>query len=377
MIFNKALSNLELNQAAAGESRVSESGQTFFGKRTTLKSFSLALAAVVTLSTSAVTSAQNYKKITRLGTSQSVCVGGVETEAQLQAYFAGNPGIIRTILADSGWSGSADAVLAAVAAGDAIETAYPAGTKLAWMGSKKNGEYVALPYREWAGKQPFEGFSLDVKSDCRVYEMAIPKACCNISLISVSEDQTGECAPKPATPVAVAPSSVAPVAEKAPKKAAAPLGLVPFLGAFVGTETRPRLETAWQMELRDSSGIIGLKAGLLKKLSAKTALSGVLSVYDRNGINNGNEYPENNVAIDFGVEHKVSERTFIGGGIGAWNVDDSDFRDASIYGLVGGDIGKSNVQWFVEGRFFDSDSETLDSLPDNKMLSAGIRYLIK
>lgn len=373
MIFNKALSNFEHNQDVANDSAIVGSAHAFFGKRKAAKSFSLAIAAVVALSASAVTSAQNYKKITRLGTSQSVCTGGVETEAQLQAYFAENPDIIRTILADSGWSGSADAVLAAVAAGDAVETAYPAGTKLAWMGSKKNGQYVALPYREWAGKQSFEGFSLDVKSDCRVYEMAIPKACCNISLISVSDDNTGECAPEP---VAVAPVAVAPVVEEAPKKAA-PLGLIPFFGAFVGTETRPRVETAWQMELRDSSGVVGLKAGLLKELSAKTALSGVLSVYDRNGINDGNEYPENNVAIDFGVEHKVSERTFIGGGIGAWNVDDSDFRDASIYGLVGGDIGKSNVQWFVEGRFFDSDSESLGSLPDNKMVSAGIRYLIK
>lgn len=360
MIFNTALSNFKLASLLPG-------------KHLTQKPFVTAIAGIIALSASGFASAQNYKKITRLGTSQSVCVGGVETEAQLQSYFANNPDIIRTILADSGWSGSADAVLTAVAAGDAVETAYPAGTKLAWMGSKKNGQYVALPYREWAGKQPFEGFSLDVKSDCRVYKMAIPKACCNISLISVSDDNSGACAPEP---VAAAPVAVAPVVEEAPK-VAAPLGLIPFLGAFVGTETRPRLETAWQMELRDSSGIVGLKAGLLKELNAKTSLSGILSVYDRNGINNGNEYPENNVAIDFGIEHKVSEHTFIGGGIGAWNVDDSDFRDASIYGLVGGDIGKSNVQWFLEGRFFDSDSESLDSLTDNKMVSAGLRYLIK
>ena len=362
MIFNKALSN----NGVAGKKMVSK-------KMTRASSLSVVLAGLIAASSSVAVNAQDYKKITRLGTSQSVCTGGVETEEQMQNYFANNPDVIRTILADSGWSGSADAVLAAVANGELVETSYPVGTKLAWMGSKKNGEYKALPYREWAGKQSFEGFALNVKSDCRVYEMAIPKACCNISLIGVSEDNTGECAPEPvvAAPVAVAPAVVE---EPAPKAA---LGLIPFVGAFVGTETRPRLETAWQMDMRDSSGIVGLKAGLLKELNAKTSLSGILSVYDRNGINGGNEYPENNVAIDFGLEHKVSEHAFIGGGIGAWNVDDSDFRDASIYGLVGGDIGKSKVQWFLEGRFFDSDSENLGSLPDNKMVSAGIRYLIK
>ena len=40
-----------------------------------------------------VVSAQEYKKITRLGTSQSVCTGGVETAAELQEYFAQNPNI--------------------------------------------------------------------------------------------------------------------------------------------------------------------------------------------------------------------------------------------------------------------------------------------
>lgn len=340
----------------------------------TVPALSVGLATMLALSVSGVAHAQEYKKITRLGTSQSVCEGGVETAAQLQTFFANNPDKIRSILADSGWSGDADALLAAVANGEMTEKAFPVGTKLAWMGSKKNGKYVALPYREWAGKQSFAGFELNLKDSCRVYELAIPKACCNVSLISVSDDTSAECAPKP---VAVAPVEVAPVVVDEPVAKESSLSLVPFFGAFVGTETRPRFETAWQMDMRDSSGLVGLKAGLLKPLNEKTSLSGVLSYYDRNGINGGNVYPENNFAIDFGIERKLSERAFIGGGIGAWNVDDSDFRDTSVYGLVGGDIGKSKLQWFLEGRVFDSDSQNHDSISDNKMVSAGIRYLIK
>ncbi len=344
----------------------------------------LGVAAMVAFATSAPASAQQYKKIARLGTSQSVCTGGVETAQQLQTYFANNPGVIRTILADSGWSGSADALLQAVANGEMTETSFPAGTKLAWMGSKKNGKYVALPYREWAGAEPFEGFSLNIKSNCRVYEMAIPKACCNVSLIAVSDDPSSECSVKSVVsavgedaPATLAPAAVAKDPLDQPLSKTPALGLVPFIGAFLGSETRARFEPSWQMDMRDASGVVGLKAGLLKKLSEKTSLTGVLSYYDRQGINDGNIYPEDNFAIDIGLERKLSEHAFIGGGIGAWNVDDSDFSDTSVYGLVGGDFGDTNFQWFIEGRVFDSDSQTLDSFSDNKMFSAGLRYLIK
>ena len=230
-----------------------------------------------------------------------------------------------------------------------------------------------MPYREWAGAKSFEAFQVNISTDCQLYHIAIPKACCNVSLVSVQPDTSSQCT----EPVAVAPAPAPAPVEPEPVAKASPLALIPFIGAFAGTETRPRFETAWQMDQRDSSGIIGLRAGLLKPLSEKTALFGQASYYDRQGINGGNEYPENNFAVDIGVERKLSERAFIGGGIGAWNIDDSDFRDASLFAHVGGDIGKSNFQWILEGRVFDSDSETLDSISNNRMFSAGIRYLIK
>jgi len=266
-------------------------------------------------------SAQEYKKITRMGTSQAVCHGGIETLAELQAYFAENPDNIRAILANSGWTGSANDLLAAVANGDVAEIGYAKGTKLA-------------------------------------------------SLVAVSPDNSVACNPPAPAPVAES----APQPEPEPE--ANPLALIPFIGVFAGSETRPRLETEWQMDMKDSSGIVGLRAGLIKEISAKTAVFGQISYYDRQGINDFNVYPEDNFAIDIGVERKLSEKAFIGGGIGAWNVDDSDFRDTSLFGHVGGGIGKSNLQWFLEGRVFDTDSE-LDSISDNKMFSAGVRYLVK
>jgi len=332
----------------------------------------VAVTGLLVATSSSVVSAQQYKKITRLGTSQSVCKGGVETAAELQQFFAENPGVIRTILSDSGWSGSADDLLAAVAAGDMVERAYPVGTQLAWMGSKKDGRFQALPYREWAGAKSFEAFQLNLSTDCQVYHIAIPKACCNVSLVSVAPDQSSEC-----TAPAVAPAAVVPVEpEKSIEVAKKALALIPFIGAFAGSETRPRFEPSWSMDVVDSSGIVGLRAGLMKELTPKTAIFSQVSYFDRNGINDGNIYPEDNLALDIGIERKLGKYAFIGGGIGAWNIDDSDFRDTSLFGHVGGGFGNSNLQWFLEGRVFDTDSD-LDSISDNKMFSAGLRYLIK
>ena len=337
-------------------------------------SLTLSIALVALTLTSQVASAQQYKKFTRLGTSEAVCAGGVETAEQLQEFFANNPSKIRDVLADSGWTGSADDLMAAVANGDMIERAYPIGTRLLWTGAKKNGAYVANRYREWAGPKSFEGFQIDLKSDCQVYHIAIPKACCNVSLISVNADTSSACTEP--EPVVVAPPAPEPVEEIIPEKAKV-LALIPFIGAFAGTETRPRFEPAWDMDNRDSSGIIGVRVGLLKELTPKTSFVAQASYLERQGVNNGNVFPEENFSIDVGVEYKVSQRAFIGGGVGVWDIDDSQFSDATLYGIVGGDIAKTKLQWFVEGRVFDSDSETLDSISNNRAFSLGLRYLIK
>ncbi len=308
-------------------------------------------------------SAQEYTKITRFGTSQSMCAGGVEDLDGLKEFITENPQAFADVVANSGAGVSAQAIVDAIMAGDVVETSFPVGTKLAWSGAKVKGQFVANSYREWAGKQSFPAFAVNVSTDCQVYSLAIPKACCNLSLLSVAQDDSAACAPEP---------EVAAVEEQAPE-----LGWVPFLGAFAGTETRPRLETAWQMDMRDSSGIVGLRAGIMKQLSEKTSAFTQLSYYDRQGINGGNVYPEDNFAVDIGLERRLSAKAFIGGGLGIWNIDDSDFRDASLFGHVGGDFGASNWQWILEARVFDSDSKMLDSISNNRMFTAGVRYIVK
>jgi hypothetical protein len=326
-------------------------------------------ATTLILSTALITPiafAQNYQKITRLGTSQSVCPGGIETAEQLQSFFANNPNAIRQILDDAGWAGNADDLLKAVADGDMTERTYPIGTQFQWSGAKVNSNFIANRFRQWAGSSSFDAFQVNVASDCKIHHIAIPKICCNVSLISIVDDTSAECVT--VVDVVDVAEEIAPVTK---------LGLIPFVGVFAGSETRPRFEPAWNMDKVDSSGIIGVRAGLLKELSTRTSVFGQVSYYDRQGVNTGNIYPDTNFSLDIGAERNLGQNFFVGGGVGAWNIDDSDFRDASLFGHIGGNLGKSNFQWLVEGRLFDSDSATNDSVSDNRMLSAGIRYLIK
>jgi len=332
----------------------------------------LTLVLVILAGSASLAVAQQYTNMTRIGTSQAVCLGGIETAQELRDFFAKNPEAARSIVASSGWAGKADDLLDAIANGQLIDRTYDIGSLFAWTSAKVRGQYVAKPYRRWAGKAPFEAFQVNVSSGCQIYHIAIPKACCNVSLVSSQPDNSAACRPEP---VVVAP---APVAEPAPapKPARKALALIPFVGALVGSETRARFEPVWSEDVRDTSGIAGLKAGLMKEVGPRTAVFGQVTAVTRNGINEFNEFPDESFAIDVGVDRYLSEKIFIGGGVGVYDIDESDVREASVFGHVGGDIGKSNFQWLVEGRVFDSDSETLDSINDNKLLSVGIRYLI-
>lgn len=335
----------------------------------------LSLVLVMLAGSASLAVAQQYTNMTRIGTSQSVCLGGIETADELRDFFAKNPGAARSIVSSSGWAGRSEDLLDAIANGQLIERTYDVGSLFAWTSAKVRGQYVAKPYRRWAGKAPFEAFQVDVRSGCQIYHIAIPKACCNISLVSSRPDNSEACRPKPVVRApAPAPAPVEPA--PAPKPAKKALALIPFVGALVGTETRARFEPVWAADVRDSSGIAGLKAGLLKPVGPRTAVFGQITGVTRDGVNEFNEFPDESLAIDVGVDRYLSEKIFIGGGVGVYDIDDSDVSEASVFGHIGGDIGKSNFQWLVEGRVFDSDSENLDSINDNKLISVGVRYLI-
>ena len=99
-----------------------------------------------------------------------------------------------------------------------------------------------------------------------------------------------------------------------------------------------------------------------------------LGIHHRTGVNEGNEYPDEGISLDIGIEKFVSNYLFIGAGVGIWDLDDSDFRQESIFVNLGGKISPA-MEWFLEARGIGSDSEVSDSFSDNHLYAAGIRFL--
>ncbi len=117
-----------------------------------------------------------YKQVTRLGgTSQSICRPGIRTAGELQSFALNQRQDLLDILQSAQWTGNTDDVFNAIEAGDFAEKSFPVGTKLEWMGLREKNQPVASSKRQWAGKQAFEGFELNLVSNCAQHQLVIPK----------------------------------------------------------------------------------------------------------------------------------------------------------------------------------------------------------
>ena len=106
----------------------------------------------------------------------------------MRAMFEANRADIETVLGQVGWTGSADDLFAAVAAGEGIaEASYDQGTFFQWMALREKGAVTSNVNKCYAGKQPFDAFTFSVESNGRRWRFAIPKICGNISLLSSEE----------------------------------------------------------------------------------------------------------------------------------------------------------------------------------------------
>lgn len=301
-----------------------------------------------------------YTEVRRFGTSQAICKGGIETGAELQAFFANNPDKVKSILNHAGWSGDPQVLFDAIASGDFTENKYAPGTTFEWMSAMRNGQAVSLPKRVWAGKDAFDGFEVNVVSQSVNYQMIIPHLCCNLSLAKASKIvENVQPTPVPAPVVASAPAAAK---------------VIPFLAPFIGAESLMRYETRWAMDMNDSSGLFGLRGGIKYAIGKGLYLVPALGIFSRTSVNEGIEYPEEGASLDLGIEKYVSKSMFLGAGVGAWNVDDSDYRQSSIFLNAGGDISQA-TEWFLELRGIDSDNvDGKDGMSDNHAYNAGLRY---
>ncbi|MGI9317000.1 MAG: hypothetical protein ACR2QW_06685 [bacterium] len=375
---------------------------------------------------------QEYTAFNVLGTSQAMCKPGISSAEELQAYFVNNRELVEQVLQDADWEGNPEDLFNAIAAGEFTSGSYAKGSRFDWTGLKKDGRGQVLRNRIWGGEQPIEGFEVNVTSQCKVHKLVIPNACCNLSLMATTEittpapaitidannqdvkicadagteavitradgsnetvpldangcwsgtqepgtilvevtntDECGSATSSASHLVAAAPVAAA-VEEPAPP---AP-SWIPFVGLFAGVESRMRLEPEWDLLYEDDADVIGVKAGVLKPLSETLSAFGQIGYLDRDGVNSNYVYSDDTWFADVGLDRALGSSGFIGGGLGYWNIGDTDFDDVSLFVHGGSGIGGSNAQWYVEGRVFGDELSNIDS--DN-MVTGGIRYLFK
>jgi hypothetical protein len=395
---------------------------------------SRSIIGLVLLILSPLSQAQEYSAFTVLGTSQALCKPGIQTGEELQSYFANNRETVEQVLQHANWQGDSDDLFNAIAGGEFTEGTYAKGTTFEWTSLKKKGVGETLPRRIWAGEEAFKGFEVNLTSQCQVHRMVIPNACCNLSLvtatdvttpkpqISIESDHenvticsdsgsevaltradgstenvpldsnqcwvgaleagsitasvtnTDDCGSAVATvshAVTAAPVPVA-VAEPPAEIVAVPSSrFIPYVGIFVGSENRERIEPMRQQYYEDNASVWGVTVGLLTPLSESLSLFAQIGHMERDGVNTNYLYPNNTVFWDVGVDKKLGKSGFVGVGAGLWHVADKDYDEISVLVHGGGAISDSNAQWFVEGRIFE------DSVSSNNLTTAGIRYLFK
>ncbi len=380
------------------------------GKKITVASIVGFAALAVSAQSLAAT---EYKKVRRLGTSQSICKPPIQTAEDLQAFFRNQPEDVREILAAAGWEGNAQDLFAAIEAGEFTDSSFGAGTRMEWMGIRNPGGIVAQP-REWAGAEPFPAFEMNVTSNCKTHRLIIPKACCNLSLLSDAPvevaaprlgiiqgegDQvtinvaaaegtnatlelthpdgtveqlpldangswTGAVAPGEWQVTAKADNDCGGAAAIGAISMAAPMVVAPvatgfFLAPFIGRQVR-----------NIDPPLVGVDLGYLKPIGERT------DWFAQAGASYNTDSEVTSVYVDTGIDQHIGETGFIGAGVGIWDINNSESKDETIFIHGGADlpyeIGGHDTQWFVEGRVFENHT---DDISNHNILKAGIRIL--
>lgn len=384
-----------------------------------------------------------FKEITRLGTSESLCKGGVTSADGLKAWFMANRSEVEQVLADAGAANMGDAVLSAIESGNVEEKTISAGTEFLWMGRRKKGQPIAQQNVRYMGKKDEPGFGITVTDNCQTHELLIPAICCNLSLISSSPvpppgmpsldvippdscdggvvdiravGETGSnldvvlvgpdgqertlsegelngnlnvsgagsysvkagasnsCGESADRTVAMFEVEACPVeVTEAPPEEKMKPSIIPFVAAFIGTQHRSRDLCDCYGDLDET--IIGGRAGL------KYPINDRLHAFGQVGAAVDTEDSAYSLLqADIGLETRIGEKGFFGGGVGIWDINSSLYRDPTIF-LHGGvdtpwKLGGNTLQWFIEGRkWLDEPFEEETYLDDDYSALTGLRLM--
>ncbi len=145
----------------------------------------------------------------------------------------------------------------------------------------------------------------------------------------------------------------------------------PFFTLFAGNERRwrPGIEGAPEDFENDvSSAIAGGTFGYMWPIA--NGGGGLFAQFG--GAANFEEGSNSSLFADVGVD-KMWETGFLGGGVGIWDINNSDTRDGTIF-VHGGFNLTPKLQFYLEGRLF---MDMLDMIDNNFMYMGGIRYFFK
>ncbi|GMR24031.1 MAG: hypothetical protein BMS9Abin37_2520 [Acidobacteriota bacterium] len=147
----------------------------------------------------------------------------------------------------------------------------------------------------------------------------------------------------------------------------------PFFTLFAGNERRwrPGIEGAAEVDGFEndvSAALLGGTIGYMWPVAGGGA--GVFTQFG--GAANLKDGENSSLFADVGID-KMWESGFLGGGVGIWDINNSDTRDGTIF-VHGGFNINPKLQFYLEGRLF---MDMLDMIDNNYVYMGGIRYFFK
>ena len=330
---------------------------------------------------------------------------------------------IRKVLADAGIPQTADAVVAMLSGastspaagacsnarpvdGVMVECDFATGATLEWMAyrpnmSRRNRAPGRLEKVRWGGRAPFKAFLFRVTNADRIYTFVVPKACGNLSLMSVQDvPRTTEPAPPPVVapgppppapaptpaPQPAAPAPAAPAPVIAPPAQPAPVHGNPFfVDALFGKDRRVRaigdrttndgsaiIANAGAGQFAQCSPIVGAKLGIAKRFDNDWELAGAAGVAF-SLVSADHKVTEHEVLVDVEVNKYLNSGVFLGTGLSLWDITHSDtFAPALMlhFGVPLGNHPTHPLYFLVESRMF---LDSADDIPNNYQFWGGLR----
>jgi hypothetical protein len=134
------------------------------------------------------TSFAETKKLKRIGLYTFVQVKGqVPTPEVMKMLFDRYAEDIKTGFDQAGYGELYQPFMDQLKTAEFKDEKIAVGDKLMWMLFKSNGQVKVAQDIEWAGKEPLDAFSVQVKKDWKIYDFVIPKPCGNIALRSITQ----------------------------------------------------------------------------------------------------------------------------------------------------------------------------------------------